>query len=240
MPRMERPCVLLLPEFTEVEWTIRPLLAEWATVRSYDPPYDRPLSELSRQDLVARGLAELDALGCEKAFLVADGWGIPTAAHVAARRRDAIAGLACGHARLSNRHDGTNPPINPQVYAAMTQLIETDAPAFVRFGIAQVTGGSVDEQLAQRMLERLPVDAMAEGWAAITADEQFGEVLAALDCPLLFAKHEGCLMSTEEGFADAVARIPRAETVVASRAPTTSPQFAEALREFCVGTHRRR
>jgi hypothetical protein len=79
-----------------------------------------------------------------------------------------------------------------------------------------VTGGSVNEDLAERMLERLPVDAMAEGWAAVTADEPFAEVLTGLECPLLFAKHEGCLMSTDEGFDEAAARIPRAETVGAT------------------------
>jgi hypothetical protein len=39
----------------------------------------------------------------------------------------------------------------------MTQPIDNDASSFVRFGIAQITGGSVDEDLAERMLERLPV-----------------------------------------------------------------------------------
>jgi hypothetical protein len=34
-----RPRLLLVPEFTEVEWTqIRPQLDEWADVASYDPP----------------------------------------------------------------------------------------------------------------------------------------------------------------------------------------------------------
>jgi hypothetical protein len=28
----------LVPEFTELTWTIRPLLEEWADVLSYDPP----------------------------------------------------------------------------------------------------------------------------------------------------------------------------------------------------------
>src|SRR6266545_4835367 len=172
-----RPCLLLVPEFTEVEWTIRPLLEEWATVHSYDPPYELRPSELTRQNLVERGLSELDTLGCERGFLVADGWGIAPAAHIADRRRDRIAGFACGHARLSNRRDGPDPPINPEVYAAMTTLIDNDAPSFVRFGIAQVTGGSVDEEQAERMLERIPLDMMVEGWAALTADEPFSEVL---------------------------------------------------------------
>jgi hypothetical protein len=33
-----RPRLLLVPEFTELEWVIRPKLAEWAEVATYDPP----------------------------------------------------------------------------------------------------------------------------------------------------------------------------------------------------------
>src|SRR5215208_5051276 len=33
-----RPCLLLVPAFTELQWTIKPLLEEWAEVASYDPP----------------------------------------------------------------------------------------------------------------------------------------------------------------------------------------------------------
>ena len=36
--RVERPRLLILPEFTELEWTIIPLLEEWAEVASYDAP----------------------------------------------------------------------------------------------------------------------------------------------------------------------------------------------------------
>jgi hypothetical protein len=36
-----------------------------------------------------------------------------------------------------------------------------------------------------------------------------GAFLSRLDCPLLFAKHEGCLASTDEGFEDAAATFPR-------------------------------
>jgi len=35
---MGRPRLLLIPEFTEVTWTIKPRLEEWAEVASYDPP----------------------------------------------------------------------------------------------------------------------------------------------------------------------------------------------------------
>jgi hypothetical protein len=71
----------------------------------------------------------------------------------------------------------------------------------------------------------------------ITRDDvNIGELLAQLECPLLFAKHEGCLGSTDEGFEDAVAAFPRAQTVSVTDAPLTSAVFADALREFCEKT----
>jgi len=234
-----RPCLLLVPEFTEIEWTIRPLLERWATVHSFDPPGvgdEPPGRQLSRDDVITRGVAALDAIEANRVFLVADGWAIASAAHIAVDRRAVVAGMALGHARLSHRRDGERAPLNGEIFAAMSQLIESDAAAFVRYGIAQVTRGSVDEEQAERMLQRLPTEHMAESWRALTADEPFGDLLAPLDCPMLLAKHEGCLMSTDEGFEDAAARLPEASTVVVPDGPTASPAFAQALRDFCVQT----
>ena len=45
----------------------------------------------------------------------------------------------------------------------------------MRFGIAQVTKGGIDEKLAQRIIERIPTEFMVRGWAAFTADETFAE-----------------------------------------------------------------
>jgi hypothetical protein len=67
----------------------------------------------------------------------------------------------------------------------------------------------------------------------MTRDVDIGVLLAQLDCPLLFAKHEECLMATEEGFDDAAASFPQARTVSTKEAPLSSERFAEALREFC-------
>lgn len=35
---MTRPRILLVPNFTELEWLVKPRLEEWAEVASYDPP----------------------------------------------------------------------------------------------------------------------------------------------------------------------------------------------------------
>ena len=117
----------------------------------------------------------------------------------------------------------------------MSELIAKDHGEFVRYAIAQVTGGSVDEELGERMVERFPPELVASGWETITRDdEDIGDLLGRLDCPMLFAKHEGCLMSSEEGFNDAAAAFPRARTISVEDAPVTSELFAEALREFCT------
>jgi pimeloyl-ACP methyl ester carboxylesterase len=235
---MDRPRLLLVPEFTELEWDgIRPQLEEWADVASYDPPGvgDEPRAErLDRQAIVDRGLVELDRLGWDRYFLVTDSWGIPNALRLALARPEPVLGLALGHAKLSHRRDGDRAPINGPVYDALTELIRTDHEAFIRHGIAQATGGSISEDQAERMIDRFPQDLLAEGWEAITrADEALQELLEQIDRPLLFAKHVGCLGSSEEGFDDAAAAFPQAMTVACEDAPLASAAFADALREFC-------
>jgi pimeloyl-ACP methyl ester carboxylesterase len=234
-----RPRLLLIPEFTELQWTIKPLLEQWAEVRSFDPPgvgaepSPEELSRLTRDAVVDRAIQELDQAGWESFFLAADGWSTSVAVRLAEQRPEAVLGLALGHASLSNRREGERAPINAEVYAAMEQLIENDAPSFIRFGIVQSTAGSIDEEVAEQMMSRLPAEDMVLGWKLVTADDPFEESLRSLRCPMLLAKHQGCLMSTDEGFDDAVAALPNAETVIVPKAPCTSPEFAEALRGFC-------
>jgi len=60
-----------------------------------------------------------------------------------------------------------------------------------------------------------------------------GDDLAALELPLLLGKHEGCLGRTDEGFEDIVTALPKAKTVICPEICTSSPAFAEGLREFC-------
>jgi hypothetical protein len=68
--------------------------------------------------------------------------------------------------------------------------------------------------------------------------EPYEDLIRDVDVPLLFAKHEGCIGSTEEGFEDAVAAFPQARVVSAPDAPSVSPEFAEALHEFCLDLSR--
>jgi hypothetical protein len=184
---VSRPRLLLVPEFSEVEWhPIRGRLEEWADVASYDPPGvgDEPPAEtFDRAAIVRRG---------------------PRA------------------------------PLNAAVYEAVAELVATDHEQFLRHGMVQATGGSVDEEQAERVIERFPPDLIQRGFEILTRDDvDLRPLLEQLDCPLLFAKHEGCLGSTDEGFEDAAAAFPGARIVSVSDAPLTSDIFAQALREFC-------
>lgn len=206
---MDRPRLLLVPSFTELEWEpIRPRLEEWAEVASFDLPGvgDEPRAEkIDRGIVVDRGLEEIGRRGWERCFVATDGWGIPSVARLAIARPEAVLGIALGHARLSQLREGDRAPVNGAVWSAMTELIDTDHEAFIRYGVAQATGGSVSEEHAERMIERFPRDLLAVG----------------------------CLMSPEEGFDDAAAAFPQARTVEVEDAPLSSEKFADAMREFC-------
>ena len=87
------------------------------------------------------------------------------------------------------------------------------------------------------MLERVPKDIALAAYELIMTDkESIEQKLRELDAPLLFAKHEGCIAATEEGWEDAVAAFPNAATVSVPLDPSVSGEFAEALRSFCLGT----
>jgi pimeloyl-ACP methyl ester carboxylesterase len=235
---MSPPRLLLVPFLTELEWAIRPQLEDWADVASFDAPGvgDEPPAETFGRDAIARrGLAELDRRGWERCVVVADGFGGFSAVRLAEARPEAISALALGHARLSNAMEGERAPVNRAVVEAFSQLVRNDFRSFIRHGLTQVTHGSFGEELAERMLERVPSDVAGAAWdMASNEPEPFGEVLAALDVPLLLARHEGCIVTTDEGVEDALAAFPDARTVSVPDSPAVSPQFAEALRSFCA------
>jgi hypothetical protein len=144
-----------------------------------------------------------------------------------------VSALALGHARLSNEMDGDRPALSREVFEAMGRLLQIDYGNFVRYGLTQITHGSIGDELAQRMIEIVPQSVGMAMWELMRAErEEFDETLSSLDVPLLFAKHEGCLSATDEGFEDAAAAFPEARTVVCPDAPSVSSEFAAALRSF--------
>jgi pimeloyl-ACP methyl ester carboxylesterase len=233
-----QPRILLVPSLTELEWLIKPELEEWAEVASFDAPGvgDEPRPErLDRDAIIHRALVELERRGWDACFIAGDSWGNATAVRVANRWDGKVLGMALGHARLSDRADGERPPVNRVVWDAMGQLLQTDYSAFIRYGLTQLTQGSIGDELAKRMLERIPMDIAQTAFETILSDEGgIHDSLSQLHAPLLFAQHEGCLSATEEGFADAVAAFPDARTVSVTDAPTVSSEFGDALRSFCL------
>jgi hypothetical protein len=93
------------------------------------------------------------------------------------------------------------------------------------------------------MVGRFPRAMIRAGWEAVTRDDvDIGELLAQVECPLLFAKHEGCLGSTDEGFEDAAAAFPQARTISVptrrSRARSSPRPCASSARPFSPRTRR--
>ena len=237
---MERPRLLLVPQVCALDWQIAPRLAEWAEVASYDPPGvgDEPAAgEVDREVIARRGLDELDRLGWERCVLVADEFGVPTALLLARLRPTAVAGVALGHACLTHDTEGERPAVSGGVLGVLVEIAQVDQRTWARH-MTQVTQGAYDDDLVERYLERVPRDVGArlaqlshlnDPSMRATLDE-----LAASDVPMLFAKHEGCMMFTPEGYADAIAAFPNAHTISTPEKPSASPAFAKALREFCA------
>jgi hypothetical protein len=63
---------------------------------------------------------------------------------------------------------------------------------------------------------------------------QIRSQLEAIDAPLLLVRHEGCILFTDDGFADAAAAFPDARTATLGEKPSASIAFAATLKEFCT------
>jgi hypothetical protein len=235
---MSRPRILLVPTLTELEWVIKPQLEEWADVASFDVPgvgsEPRP-DRFEREVVVQRALAELERAGWDSCFIACDSHGIATGVRAAAAWSGKVTGMALGHARLSDRTEGERAPLSEAVWDAMGQLLQNDYSSFVRYGLTQLTQGSIGDELAKQMVERVPIDLAQAAFKNMQeTTKSVEEPLRALDVPLLFVKHEDCIAATEEGWHDALAAFPQARRCSVPLAPTVSPDFAEALRPFCL------
>jgi pimeloyl-ACP methyl ester carboxylesterase len=241
---VSRARLLLCPQFTEVEWAIAPQLSEWAEVATFDAPGvgEEPMpggdpADFDRELVVNRALEEIEKLGWDHYFVVGDAWGTATAARVVAARPDPVAGLALGHASLGYHQDGPRPAVNKEVTAAMTQLLRSDFDSFVRYGMTQFTQGGFDDETSERIVARFPpMEIASRVWEEnVERQEPMGELLEGLDVPILLAKHEGCLVFTEEGYEDVARALPDARRTSVGTSPSASDEFATALRDFCEG-----
>jgi hypothetical protein len=241
---MDRPRLLLVPQLTELEWLIRPMLDEWAEVATYDAPGvgdepPVPMDDFGSDAVARRGLEEVERRGWERYFVVADEFGIAAASQIALQAGGALDGIALGHARLTNSLGGERPTVNEQVHQACVSLMQADHRMFVRQFFKMTGGedahGGFGEDLVDEYLERVPISLEVPFWETRAFEgERIGDRLAQLDVPMLLARHVGCLLFTEEGFQDAAKEFPRARAMTCAAKPGTSPEFAEALREFCT------
>ena len=234
---MTRPRLLLIPVTSELEWVIRPQLAEWAEVAAFDAPGvgDEPAPDQYGSDAVAE-LAErkADGLGWKSYVVAADEYAIAAALKLSARRRDAVAGLALGHACLTFSPDADPPAVNAEVRAAYNQLAKFDDRTLMRH-LTQITQGQYGDALADRMLERIP-SGVAAVYHRKNTSEQGGwiaDALRDLGKPMLLAEHDPCLLFTKEGYEAAASAFPEAMRVSCREKPSVSVTFAEALRAFC-------
>jgi len=245
---VKRPRILLVPSLSELEWTIRPLLEEWAEVASYDGPGvgDEPPIEALRPVATARrGLEELDRRGWERCVVVGDELGGGAAILLSQARPAAVQGLALGHAALSLSRRGERPALNPAVVDAHVQLAEVDFRAFVRHDFRAWQGqrerppeAPDEDALAEAYLGRVSHQTAVAFHRELVEHEEalerrLGSALRSLEVPLLLVQHEGCLVYTAEGYEDAVAAFPDAARAATSAKPAIDPAFAEVLRSFC-------
>ena len=239
---MERPRLLLVPQVTELEWLIRDELEGWAEVATYDAPgigEEPPVEDFGSAAVARRGLEEVERRGWDSYFVVADEFGAAAATRLALEVGDAIQGIALGHARLSNSLSGERAAVNREVHSACLHLMRTDPRTFIR-QLFLLTGGEdshggFGDDLVERYAARVPMKLEETFWETRTFEgEQIGERLAQLDVPMLFARHKGCLLFTDEGFEDAVAAFPDARALTCAAKPSTDAAFSHALRTFCA------
>jgi pimeloyl-ACP methyl ester carboxylesterase len=236
---MTRPRLLLLPAYSELEWVIRPQLEEWAEVAAFDAPgvgEETHPGEYGTSAVAERAAAEIELLGWQRCVVAADEYTIGAAVKFASRHRDAVEGLALGHACLSFNPDAEPPAVNPEVRAAFAQVATLDDRTFMRH-LTQLTQGFYGEELADRMLERIPTGVAQAYSRDNLADpgDWIEDDLRDLGKPLLLAEHDPCLLFTTEGYEAAVSAFPDAMRVSCREKPTVSSTFADALREFCRG-----
>jgi hypothetical protein len=240
---MDRPRILLVPQLTEIEWTIKPLLGEWAEIASYDAPgvgAEPPVEDFGSEAVARRGIEEVDRRGWDRFFVAADEFGVAAATSLAVTVADRVEGIALGHARLSNSLEGERPTVNKQVHEACVSMMRTDFRMFVHqlfklTGGEDAAGGFVGDELVEAYMERVPVELDLSFWERRSFEgERIKERLDQLRVPKLLAQHRGCLLFTREGFDDAVAAFPEARVVHCAEKPGTSLEFADALREFCI------
>ena len=195
---------------------------------------EAPPAAYDTSAVAERAAAEVDRRGWQSCVIAADEFAIAAALKFASRHREAVRGLALGHACLSFSPDADPPAVNAEVRSAFSQVAELDDRTFIRH-LTQITQGFYGEELADQMLERIPTGVAQAYVRDNMADpgDWIEDALRDLGKPLLLAEHDPCLLFTKEGYEAAITAFPDSMRVSCREKPSVSPTFAEALREFC-------
>ena len=229
-----RPRVLYVPIFAAFEArAYREQTGGWADVESFDGPgagsrRGDPPGDL--EDVARAGSERLDELGWDRAVVVCDSHA--QAAAVELTLSDPrVAGICISHAAARYSSDGERPALSPAVHAAAAQLLDTDLRSFGH-ALTQLTQGRIDEEWVDAFIAQVP-----RHTARLRTGQLDGRELASrlrgAEAEILLGAHSGCLMWTQEGFAEAVAALPHAATAECDAVPTSHPRFHAAVRELC-------
>lgn len=173
-----------------------------------------------------------------------DELGAPGAVLLARARPDAVQGLVLGHPVVSVGFGSERASFNEGVTRAHVQLADASFRPFIHEQLRAwmgLHGRPVEDAdaLTERLLARVPAEVVRASHAQLLEHAQRYEAdirgaLAALEqVPKLLVEHEGCLLYTHEGFEEAAAAMPGAETAATPQKPSVDPAFSEILRSFC-------
>jgi hypothetical protein len=129
---------------------------------------------------------------------------------------------------------GERAPLRGEVWDVLRQLVAQGREKLSGFAIAQFTRDGYDEDLAAKMVDRIPTPVltkMLDEGPKVSYDLE--ALLRPLKRPVLFGKHEDCLLFTDEGFEDAAEAFPKARTCSMPKVCAASPVFAMELQSYC-------
>jgi pimeloyl-ACP methyl ester carboxylesterase len=220
--------ILFVPALAAVEReAFREMAQDWATVESFDLPASSSIDEA-----VAAAAARVDELGWERYAIAGESYSQAVAVALATMHADRLDGVALGHAVAHFVVEGDRAAVNPAVFQALRQLLETDYMAFAR-AITQVSGGAITDEAMEAFVASVP-QPVARAWMTTLVESRppMAAGLRDVDVPVLLGEHRGCFMWTHEGFEDAVAAVPHARAMSCEAPPMLDSNFHSALREL--------
>ena len=230
---MSRRRLLYVPIAAALEVERFLAAVDWAEVASFDVPgagARKASPPGGVAGAVAAALERLDELGWERCGVVCDSHGQAAAVELALSHPGRVEAICIGHAAAGYTHTGPRAALNPPIHDAARQLLEPDFRSVGR-AVTQLTQGIADEATVDAWIAAVPQETAKHILLELSeAEPALATRLRNAEMPVVLGRHKGCVMWTEEGFADAAAALPRAHSVVCEGAPTQDPAFLAAAR----------